>query len=476
MSESCTGTAPSRGIWLALSGGGLRAALVGYGCVKRLHEVGLLDRVHGVSATSGGSIVAALLGLHQRAAPSGPGVDWTAFEEDFLLIARRGLLGSVTLLARAYALYVVAAALFSISWWLGMSNGWLVALLVLGLGASFHLALFVRLLAMRAHRRTVFEETAPKVGSQLEDHSSLRLLRMLFLPSEARFQEMNLLFGGNTVSALGGVRRIFLTSLNLCDGCETVFSSQTVAKLDKPGARLLWDRHGRTDGFAGVPLAQVVAASSAFPPVFRPVRILAGAKSFGCFLDGGVVDNSAVNVPRAFSVFARDSGFSQSYSHVLAVDGGAVQRLVLDGNWGRASGFFRWMKAVTASQAQDVESAHESLTAELGVAATSLGLRGLPAGELADLAVHLGRVRTDLGGFSVEECAGLALAGYLLAEVWSLNAGLERRRGVPMRDLSNILPAGYRGSTTEPAALVRHLRWSKLRFGFLRSIFRMLPI
>ena len=44
-------------IWLSLSGGGLRAAIFHFGCLERLHELGLLPHVYAISATSGGAII-----------------------------------------------------------------------------------------------------------------------------------------------------------------------------------------------------------------------------------------------------------------------------------------------------------------------------------------------------------------------------------------------------------------------------------
>jgi NTE family protein len=50
-----------RGVALALSGGGYRAALFHLGALRRLNELGVLSRVDTVSSVSGGSIVAAFL-------------------------------------------------------------------------------------------------------------------------------------------------------------------------------------------------------------------------------------------------------------------------------------------------------------------------------------------------------------------------------------------------------------------------------
>jgi NTE family protein len=49
------------GIALCLSGGGFRAALFHLGAVRRLYEIGLLDRVRTIAATSGGTVLSAFL-------------------------------------------------------------------------------------------------------------------------------------------------------------------------------------------------------------------------------------------------------------------------------------------------------------------------------------------------------------------------------------------------------------------------------
>ncbi len=55
---------PRDGLALCLSGGGYRAMLFHAGALWRLHELGYLERLDRISSVSGGSIAAALLGLH----------------------------------------------------------------------------------------------------------------------------------------------------------------------------------------------------------------------------------------------------------------------------------------------------------------------------------------------------------------------------------------------------------------------------
>src|SRR4051812_7075858 len=55
---------PQESVALCLSGGGYRAMLFHVGALWRLNELGYLPRLGRVSSVSGGSITAAVLGLH----------------------------------------------------------------------------------------------------------------------------------------------------------------------------------------------------------------------------------------------------------------------------------------------------------------------------------------------------------------------------------------------------------------------------
>ena len=61
MNDTSNEKAPSKParIGLALSGGGFRASIFHLGVIRRLEELGIMKRVHTISAVSGGSIIAA---------------------------------------------------------------------------------------------------------------------------------------------------------------------------------------------------------------------------------------------------------------------------------------------------------------------------------------------------------------------------------------------------------------------------------
>ena len=77
------------GIALCLSGGGFRAALFHLGAMRRMHELGLLQRISVVSSVSGGSILAALVvdSLRKQGNPSR--LEFADFRKDVVEPFRR---------------------------------------------------------------------------------------------------------------------------------------------------------------------------------------------------------------------------------------------------------------------------------------------------------------------------------------------------------------------------------------------------
>ena len=75
---------PEPTIGLALSGGGSRAIAFHLGCLRALHDLGILDRVRVLSTVSGGSVLGALYALSEEPFPK--------FEQHVRAVLRRGLL------------------------------------------------------------------------------------------------------------------------------------------------------------------------------------------------------------------------------------------------------------------------------------------------------------------------------------------------------------------------------------------------
>jgi NTE family protein len=80
--------APPRRIGLALSGGGARAIAFHLGCLRALHDRGVLPQVSIISAVSGGAVITALYAY-------GGEKDFGAFDQRVVALLRRGLAGRI---------------------------------------------------------------------------------------------------------------------------------------------------------------------------------------------------------------------------------------------------------------------------------------------------------------------------------------------------------------------------------------------
>lgn len=78
-----------RRIGLALSGGGYRAAAFHLGTLRKLNNLGILDKVDVLSTVSGGSIVGAYYALHKD--------NFTQFENDFTFLLKKSVIERVLL-------------------------------------------------------------------------------------------------------------------------------------------------------------------------------------------------------------------------------------------------------------------------------------------------------------------------------------------------------------------------------------------
>ena len=74
---------PESTIGLALSGGGSRAIAFHLGCLRALHELGVLEKVKVLSTVSGGSVIGALYALSNEPFPE--------FEKRVRAVLTRGL-------------------------------------------------------------------------------------------------------------------------------------------------------------------------------------------------------------------------------------------------------------------------------------------------------------------------------------------------------------------------------------------------
>ncbi len=104
------------------------------------------------------------------------------------------------------------------------------------------------------------------------------------------------LFGQRTLGSLQGGPRLYLNATNLATG--NMFFFVTGGGFDGKAEMGEWELG--TTAAAGFPLSRAVAASSAFPPVFPPLKVEqaqypAAGVEYVTLSDGGVYDNLGVN-------------------------------------------------------------------------------------------------------------------------------------------------------------------------------------
>jgi len=200
-------------IGLALSGGGFRASCFHLGVMKKLDDIGLLDKIDLLSCVSGGSIAGGVLALNW-----GTGTALDKLEE--------------YLSTRSIAVSSVIGGILD-----------------------------------------PFAGRLDKLARSYDKH----------------------LFDRKTLSALAGGPRIYFNATNLATG-NLFFFVAGGGKPEEMGEHEL----GVVDA-ADFPICKAVAASSAFPPVFPPLRLEpdsyppAEAVDYVTLTDGGLYDNMGVN-------------------------------------------------------------------------------------------------------------------------------------------------------------------------------------
>jgi predicted acylesterase/phospholipase RssA len=506
-----------KGIWLAMSGGGLRAALFHYGAIKRLYELDLLKDVTVISATSGGAPIAALIGLHGPLA-SGEIGKWEKFESTFLAAASRGLLGPTmwSLAAWVFLLFSTVAGLanLALSAWVGSS--WMLSRIfwicfAACLSSALTTAVWMRWTTANSCQSTRSRETgrfAPSLKSigQMYDGMSDRLRHGLnailvqFDPSYVRWHFLNrLLFLDAVMGDLRLGPKIFICAADLNTGRELVFSEKLLGELSASGSPSLWrqykvkvapsDRPFTTILGEDIPVASAVAASSALPPFFTAVPIFVERRLAANCMDGGLIDNHALTITRQMARYADERHadalgrtFANSIGHVLALDASPPVKSHERFFWLRTSTLLRLGDILHNRQVQGVLEDLNNIQRLFNVSARAVGLRFKPDESCAfknpEIAALAAQIRTHFDGFSPIECAALAYLGYYWANRWAASEYSDRRdrfAAVPMRGVENILPERFAPLPSESTEkkILAHLSYSHLRLGVWRRICRL---
>ncbi|CDM61817.1 MULTISPECIES: patatin-like phospholipase family protein [Rhizobium] len=127
----------------------------------------------------------------------------------------------------------------------------------------------------------------------------------LLSPFESRLEKLaetydRDLFFGKTLSSLRNGPRIYLNSTNLATGNMFFFVAGHALADGEDTGETIGEHESGTVAASEFPISRAVAASSAFPPVFPPLRIDAdiypnAMTEYVTLTDGGVYDNLGVN-------------------------------------------------------------------------------------------------------------------------------------------------------------------------------------
>ena len=288
-----TSTEPSQPfVTLALSGGGSRAIAFHLGCLRALHDRGLLEKIKVVSTVSGGSVIGACLAYWD--------VDFAEFDRRIVRILREGFNSSIA-------------------------------------------------------RSVFFSQETPKILATLlctaiptlvlgAVRITLRLVRLSTgLPSQAIENWMTFL--SSSLPIWGSLTTAFENALQ-----RNVFGNATLTEVNWPGVQVVinacdlrtgtafrfgsqasggW-RYGRiTEN--NIPVAKAVAASAAFPLLLPPLieeflfeRAGAVVAEKVVLTDGGVFDNLGITVLEP----SRDRGISINsfpVTHIISLNAGPGQ-------------------------------------------------------------------------------------------------------------------------------------------------------
>ena len=377
-----------KGIWLCLSGGGFRAALFQLGCLKRLHELGLLRRVAGVSATSGGALTAALLSLRlgrQYGITDGE-LAWQEFERQLLAAAVNGIVLPAILVWCAYLAYWLVATLT-------------ISFVLMDVYTAPYIIWAVMLVGFMSHVGAFFDLFMR--GALRFDRSML--WGAMASPQAARVAAMHYtLYEGSALGELSSFP-VYLSAADLITGREIVFSRKVAAELSKEGCEVLWRQiadeavpvlqYALIVEFGGpaffptsfrvgdVPIARAVAASSAYPPFFSAVPVSGADGLVGTFVDGGVVDNHATNVARAIArhvwklPMAYGASFADSVDRILAIDASAPLVVRHRWRWSRAATLWRLPDLLHGKQQDNVMRDVLDTAELLDIKGSAVGLR-----------------------------------------------------------------------------------------------------
>lgn len=392
MKPPASDTRPER-LGLALSGGGFRACAFHLGVLKRLFELGILQQLTTISAVSGGSIVAAFfLSWQTNKRPILSPADWDEFETDLTEVMRHGIRGKVfwDVIVHPALLVLLPGILYGYYRW---SSGLLTDLLP----ASPIVALLLLLAFVYWYQCS-------------SDRLAVQYDKTLYKDLHIR--------------KLPGAPTLIINATSLGRG-ELLQITSTDGRHSKtemfPGSKELAGASVQTNQDVDAFLSRAVAASSAVPGLFRPVRLasfrhrvhritrLVGDTEYpervDDAVDGGIFDNQGL--------FALIDSESHRCDKIIVSDAAKVLEVSSrKGLW--------WIGVLQRSQDillervrnQSYQWLKRTEIPKVVVNITQQDGSALPE----PVTQHLPRVRTDMDRFSRYEIWALMKHGYHLID------------------------------------------------------------
>jgi len=245
-------------IGLALSGGGYRAAAYHIGTLRKLKELGILDRITMISTISGGSIVGASFGLN--------GDNYSDFEKNFIKGLKKSVIRKVIWSWRILpVLILICSALFAALFYFPFTAlSWLTPAIII--------PLFILL--------GYFQFSLLPISRAIEDAYD------------------DIFFNKKTLKDLTSKKRIAINATNAETSRPFTFSKErmTDSTYEYSDPKIRFKQHD-------FPISRAVAASSCVPFAFTPIRIakhfFENEKDYNLvqprLIDGGVYDNQGVH-------------------------------------------------------------------------------------------------------------------------------------------------------------------------------------
>ncbi|MGO9233023.1 MAG: patatin-like phospholipase family protein [Methylocella sp.] len=321
------------------------------------------------------------------------------------------------------------------------------------------------------------------------------------LPSMMRLTTLDAIFHREPLGGLAKQLRLYLGAVELTRGQPMIFSNAVLAPLGIIGARDLWEQRwyhdtgpswSSTFDITWLPIADAVAASSAFPPFFRPITIRRREGLVGIFSDGGVVDNAALLAPFDAMIFCSQNepryapqqdgersvprSFEETINDLFIVNAGAppshsggpwstyrVLRRIVDIMQGSQE-----VHAIQKLSLKNPQAGPKSTTIALGEASFPLE-DGSCHNVIADYAAH---IRTHFDAFDAVETAILVYVGYYEADR-AFGARAEARKPLrSFRDVAHEVTNDEIVGNMSRDEIVRHLHFSNRRWAGERQILR----